>query len=150
MKLEELVAPGETASRSFLVTPELTVGGWVDGMPPVLGTPFLVYMMEVAAAAVLTPHLPEGWVTVGAHVNVSHLAATPVGMTVTATARLVSASGRTATFEVEAHDGVEKVGEGTHARGAVELARFGARFRAKAEAAAQTRPGGAPVPGDRG
>ena len=97
--------------------------------------------MEVAAADVLKPYLPEGWATVGAQVSVSHLAATPLGMTVTATAKLVSATERTATFEVVAHDGVEKVGEGTHVRGAVDLAKFEKRWKAKAEAAGETRPG---------
>jgi predicted thioesterase len=112
-------------------------------MPPVLGTPFLVYLMEVAAAEVLRPHLPAGWATVGAQVNVTHLAATPLGMTVTATARLVSTTARTATFEVVAHDGVEKVGEGTHVRGLVELARFETRWKAKAAVG----PGSSPAPG---
>jgi len=144
MDLAALVPAGSTASRSLVVTPELTVAHWAEGMPPVFGTPFLIYLMEVAASAVLEPHLPEGWATVGAHVNVSHLAATPLGMTVTATARLVSATERTATFEVVAHDGVEKIGEGTHVRGAVELARFEKRWKAKAEAAGGTRPGTLP------
>lgn len=144
MDLSALVLPGATASRSLVVTEELTVGHWAEGMPSVLGTPFLIYLMEVAAAEVLRPHLPEGWATVGVRVDVSHLAATPLGMTVTATAKLVSAAERTATFEVVAHDGVEKVGEGTHVRGAVDLARFEKRWKAKAEAAAGTRPGVAP------
>lgn len=141
MDLAALVPPGSSASRSLVVTPELTVAHWAEGMPPVFGTPFLVYLMEVAAADVLKPHLPEGWATVGVQVNVSHLAATPLGMTVTATATLVTATDRTATFEVSAHDGVEKVGEGTHVRGAVELARFEKRWKAKAASAGETRPG---------
>ncbi len=141
MNLAALVPPGATASRSLVVTEELTVGHWAEGMPPVFGTPFLIYLMEVAAAEVLKPHLPAGWATVGAQVNVSHLAATPLGMTVTATAKLVAATARTATFEVVAHDGVEKVGEGTHVRGVVDLSRFEERWRAKARAAGETRPG---------
>ena len=141
MDLAALVPPGATASRSLVVTEDLTVGHWAEGMPPVFGTPFLIYLMEVAAADVLKPYLPEGWATVGAQVNVSHLAATPLGMTVTATAKLVSATARTATFEVVAHDGVEKVGEGTHVRGAVDLAKFERRWKAKARAAGETRPG---------
>ncbi len=141
MDLAALLPPGATASRSLVVTEELTVGHWAEGMPPVLGTPFLIYLMEVAAAEVIKPHLPEGWATVGAQVNVSHLAATPLGMTVTATAKLVSATARTATFEVVAHDGTEKVGEGTHVRGVVDLAKFEKRWRSKAQAAGETRPG---------
>jgi predicted thioesterase len=141
MDLAALLPPGATASRSLVVTEELTVGHWAEGMPPVLGTPFLIYLMEVAAAEVIKPHLPEGWATVGAQVNVSHLAATPLGMTVTATAKLVSATARTATFEVVAHDGTEKVGEGTHVRGVVDLAKFEKRWRSKAQAAGETLPG---------
>ena len=141
MDLAALVPAGASASRSLVVTPELTVAHWAEGMPPVLGTPFLVYLLEVAAADVLKPYLPEGWATVGAQVNVAHLAATPLGMTVTATARLVSATERTATFEVVVHDGTERVGEGTHVRGVVDLARFEKRWKAKAAAAGQTRPG---------
>lgn len=141
MDLAALVPPGASASRSLVVTEELTVGHWAEGMPPVFGTPFLIYLMEVAAAEVLKPYLADGWASVGAQVNVSHLAATPLGMTVTATARLLSATDRTATFEVVAHDGAEKVGEGTHVRGLVNLAKFEKRWRAKAEAAAGTLPG---------
>ena len=147
MDLAALVPPGATASRSLVVTEELTVGHWAEGMPPVFGTPFLIYLMEVAAAEAVKPYLPEGWTTVGAQVNVSHIAATPLGMTVTATARLVSATDRMATFEVVAHDGVEKVGEGTHVRGVVNLAKFEKRWKAKAQAAGGTCPGTKPSPG---
>jgi predicted thioesterase len=150
MDLAALVPPGTTASRSLVVREELTVGHWAEGMPPVFGTPFLIYLMEFAAADALKPFLPEGWATVGAHVNVSHLAATPLGMTVTATAKLVSATEKTATFEIVAHDGVEKVGEGTHVRGIVNLARFEERWRSKAAAAGETRPGTAPPSGSAG
>ena len=147
MDLAALVPAGATASSSLVVTPELTVAHWAEGMPPVFGTPFLVYLMEVAAADAMKPFLPEGWASVGVRVNVSHLAATPLGMTVTATAKVVSATEQTATFEVVAYDGVEKVEEGTHVRGAIDLARFERRWRAKAEAAGQTRPGATSPPG---
>lgn len=146
MKLEEIVPAGASATRSLVVTKELTVGGWVDGMPFVFGTPFLVYLMEHAAAAALKPYLPEGWISVGAKVEVEHLAATPLGMTVTATARLLSASGRAATFAVEAHDGIERIGAGTHVRGVVVAAKFEQKTREKAAVAAETLPGTLPPP----
>ena len=68
--------------------------------------------------------------TVGSEINVRHLAPTPMGRTVTATARVVEVSGRSLMFAVEAHDGVRKVGEGTHRRGAVNLESFAKRIAA--------------------
>ena len=144
MKLEEVLPEGASATRSLVVTKELTVGGWVDGMPYVFGTPFLVYLMEVAAAEVLAPYLPQGWISVGTKVDVTHHAATPLGMTVTATARLTSAWGRTATFAVEAHDGIDRIGSGTHVRALVPSDRLEARVREKAAMAAETLPGTLP------
>lgn len=83
-----------TASVRELVTFELTVGAHVAGMPPVYGTPMMVMAMEKAAAFAVAPHLPEGWVTVGSEVDIRHLAPTPVGRTVTATARVLEVEGR--------------------------------------------------------
>jgi predicted thioesterase len=100
-------------------------------MPEVYGTPMMIYLMEVAAGDAIQKYLPEGWVSVGVVVNVKHLAATPVGFTVTAKAEVVSVSDSTVTFTVEAHDGVEKIGEGTHVRAPIELARFEKRVKSK-------------------
>jgi predicted thioesterase len=91
----------------------------------------MIYLMEVAAADAIQPFLPGGWVSVGVEVNIRHLAATPVGLTVTATARVTGVSEGTITFAVETHDGVERIGEGTHGRAPVELARFEKRVRGK-------------------
>jgi fluoroacetyl-CoA thioesterase len=95
-------------------------------MPSVFGTP----AMEIASAAAVAPHLPAGWVTVGSEVNVRHLAPTPVGRTVVATAEVLEVSGRSMLLAVEAHDGVHKIGEGTHRRGAVNLETFAKRLAA--------------------
>jgi fluoroacetyl-CoA thioesterase len=65
-------------------------------------------------------------------VNVRHLAATPVGATVTARAELLAADGRRLTFNVTAHDGTDLIGEGTHERALIDLARFEAKVQAKA------------------
>jgi fluoroacetyl-CoA thioesterase len=89
----------------------------------------MILAMEMASAAA-APHLPAGWVTVGSEVNVRHLAPTPVGRTVVATARVVEVSGRSMLLAVEAHDGVHKIGEGTHRRGAVNLETFAKRLAA--------------------
>jgi predicted thioesterase len=75
--------------------------------------------------------LPKGQRTVGVHLNVKHLAATPVGMTITARSELLAVEGRRLTFRVEAFDEVEKVGEGTHERHVIDMARFQQRVAEK-------------------
>jgi predicted thioesterase len=123
---------GASATTTVEVTRELTVAHFHAHMPEVYGTPMMIYLMELAAARAIEAYLPEGWVSVGAVVNISHLAATPIGFTVTARAEVVSVGARQVTFKVEAHDGVDKIGEGTHVRALVELARFEQRVKAKA------------------
>ena len=75
--------------------------------------------------------LPAGWLSVGTEVNVKHLAATPVGREVTATARVLTVNERTVLFVVEAHDGIERIGAGTHARAVVNYDRFVRNLPAK-------------------
>ena len=128
---------GASATTSVEVTRELTVAHFHAHMPEVYGTPMMIYLMELAAANAIQPYLPEGWVSVGAVVNIKHLLATPVGLTVTARAEVVSVTNHTVTFKVEAHDGVDKIGEGTHVRAPVELKRFEQRTQAKRAAAQQ-------------
>jgi fluoroacetyl-CoA thioesterase len=118
---------GMTGRKEVVVTRELTVGAHVEGMPLVYGTPMMIMAMEFAAGAALAGHLPAGWVTVGSEVNVRHIAPTPVGSTVVATARVIDVAGRSVLFAVEAHDGERKIGEGTHRRGAVDLEAFAKR-----------------------
>jgi fluoroacetyl-CoA thioesterase len=115
---------GVTANKSVVVTRELTVAHFHDDMPEVYGTPFMIYLMEATAAELIQPYLPQGWVSVGVAVDVKHLAATPVGLVVTARAEVVSVSPGKVVFAVEAHDGVEKIGLGTHWRAAVNLSSF--------------------------
>ena len=131
MKATAAIPIKASASRSVIVTRELTVAHFHPDMPEVYGTPLMIYLMEVAAAAAIQPYLPEGWVSVGVLVDVKHLAATPVGLTVTATAEVVSVEANTVTFEVSAHDGVEKIGEGRHVRSPIHLARFVERAKMK-------------------
>ena len=127
----ERVQVGMTGQHEVLVTRERTVGAHLDGMPFVFGTPMMILAMEMASAAAVAPYLPEGWVTVGSEVNVRHLAPTPVGRTVLATARVLEVSNRAMLLAVEAHDGVRKIGEGTHRRGAVNLESFVKRLGAE-------------------
>ena len=125
------VRAGMMGRHEVVVTRELTVGAHVDGMPFVFGTPMMILTMEIASGQTVAAHLPPGWATVGSEVNVRHLAPTPMGRTVTAMARVVEVSGRSLLFAVEAHDGVRKVGEGTHRRGAVNLESFAKRLAAE-------------------
>jgi fluoroacetyl-CoA thioesterase len=97
----------------------------------VLATPMMIALMERASVAAVDHLLPEGRLTVGTHVDVRHLAPTPLGMRVTAQSELVAVDGRRLIFHVEAFDEEEKVGEGTHQRVIVDLARFRDRVRAK-------------------
>jgi predicted thioesterase len=122
---------GATASESVVVTRELTVAHFAAHMPEVYGTPLMIYLMEVASARSIAPFLPPGWVSVGTEVDVKHLAATPVGLTVTATAEVTGVDGRLVAFAVRAHDGVELIGQGRHVRALVETARFMERVTSK-------------------
>lgn len=118
------IAVGATLTRELEVVEELTVGHVVAGMPFVLATPQMIYHMEIVAAALIADCLPQGWVSVGTRVEVTHLAATPIGMRVSTTAVVLEIEERNVTFEVSASDGVELIGRGRHSRSLVALERF--------------------------
>jgi predicted thioesterase len=122
---------GIVGTRSLEVTRDLTLAREDERMPAVLATPMMILLMEITARDLIQPYLPEGWITVGAVVNVRHLAATPAGATVTVRAEITEFSGKTVTLAVEAHDGLDKIGEGIHVRAPVELGRFLKRVEAK-------------------
>ena len=119
-----LIPLGTTHQSSLVVTHGLTVQATVPELPPVYATPHMIMAMEIACTDLLAGFLPPGWVSVGAVVDVKHLAATPEGFTVTVTARVVEATGSLVTFEVEAHDGVDLVGKGRHSRAPIQTERF--------------------------
>lgn len=118
------ITPGMTGTATTVVTREVTVAHFHSEMPEVYGTPFMIYLMEVAASNAIQQHLPAGHVSVGTSVDVQHLAATPVGRTVTARAKVISVDGRRVMFAVEAHDGLERIGAGSHGRTVIDVARF--------------------------
>jgi fluoroacetyl-CoA thioesterase len=122
------VTIGMTAEKTVIVTPEMTVGHFVADMPSVYATPMMILHMEMASGSAIASHLPTGFVSVGTDVKVRHLAATPVGRTVRAVARVVEIEARSVVFEVEAWDGDRKIGDGTHRRGIVNVAEFEKRF----------------------
>ncbi|MEQ8231006.1 MAG: hotdog domain-containing protein [Gammaproteobacteria bacterium] len=122
--LTRLVPCGASATRELVVTPELTVQHAYPALPAVYATPQMIFAMEMAAADAIAALLPAGWGSVGTRVDIRHLAATPVGMRVTATARVVEVGTRHVRFACEAHDEREIIGDGWHERAPVELARF--------------------------
>jgi fluoroacetyl-CoA thioesterase len=104
-------------------------------MPQVFATGFMVGFLEWACIKAVNPHLdwPEEQ-TVGTHVNVSHSAATPPGLEVTAKVKLTQVDGRRLVFEVEANDGVDVISKGTHERFVINRARFSEKVKQKAQA----------------
>ncbi len=122
---------GLAGEASIVVTPEVTAKHMGSGAVQVFATPEMVRLMEKAAVAALRAHLAPGQQSVGTLVNVRHLASTPLGATVTARAELVAVDGRQLTFHVTASDGVDTIGEGTHERTLIDMARFEARAEAK-------------------
>jgi predicted thioesterase len=127
----ENVRIGMAAEEIVTVTCEMTVGHFVAHMPQVYATPMMILHMEMASGAAIASHLPEGFVSVGTDVKIRHLAATPVGRTVRATARVLEIDRKSVVFEVEAWDGDRKIGDGTHRRGIVNLLEFERRFGVK-------------------
>lgn len=103
-------------------------------MPEVFATGFMVGFLEWACITAIKPHLdwPEEQ-SVGTHVNVSHTAATPPGLEVTAKVKVVTVDGRRVVFEVEAHDGIDSISKGTHERFIINKARFMEKTKQKAK-----------------
>lgn len=126
------LAIGLVGEATATVTDENTAAAVGSGGVNVFGTPMMIGLMEMAAARSVQPYLADGETTVGTLVNVSHLAATPIGMGVRATATLEQIDGRRLVFRVEAFDDREKIGEGTHERAIVQLEKFLARAGRKA------------------
>jgi len=134
--LAELV-PGVIHRATLLVTEELTVPSvspalseFAD-MPPVFATAYMVAFIEATSIALLRPYLATGQHSVGTAIDVSHTAATPVGSTVTADVELIEADGRRLRFRVAAHDGAGPIGEGTHDRYIIDVAKFMDRVEAR-------------------
>jgi fluoroacetyl-CoA thioesterase len=125
------VAENKTVPYTFPESPDIAA------MPKVFATGFMIVLMEWACTELIAQHLDPGEGSVGVHIDVSHLAATPPGMTVTAEAECVMVVGPRVTFNVKAHDGVDLIGEGRHERFVVAWDKFNARVAAKAAKIAQ-------------
>jgi fluoroacetyl-CoA thioesterase len=145
--MKETLKPGLTHQFKFEVPPTKTVphlypeSPMFRQMPEVLATGFMVGLMEWACIEALRPYLdwPEEQ-SLGVLVNFSHLAATPPGLTVTVDVTLDRIEGRRLTFSVTAHDGVDKIAEGTHERVVIDRERFNAKVAEKSQRASRSGP----------
>jgi predicted thioesterase len=122
---------GLTGEAQVVVEPGNTAQHMGSGTVAVFATPAMVALMEMAAVNAVAPYLEGGWQTVGVHIDVEHLAATPLGQTVTAQAELLEVDGRRLLFRVTAHDAHELIGRGSHRRVLIDLARFRSRVASK-------------------
>ena len=120
------VPASKTVPRIYEEAPDFQL------MPEVLATGYLVALAEWACIELIKPHLDwPGEQSLGTHVNLSHLAATPPGLTVEIRSRLQAVEGRKLVFAISAHDGVDKISEGTHERHVIDAGRFDAKVAAK-------------------
>lgn len=115
---------GLNSKIETIVKEKDTAANFGSGGVEVFATPMMIGLMENAALSAVDLHLPKGYATVGTHLDVKHLAATPIGMKVYATADLVEIDGKRLVFKVEAYDEKEKIGEGKHERYIINLERF--------------------------
>ena len=123
--------PGLSGKAELVVGEEHTAPRVGSGKVHVLATPVMINLIEAAALAAVEHLLPEGYQSLGTHLDVRHIAATPVGMKVFASARVTGVHGRAVSFAVEAHDEKELIGEGRHERVVVNVAKFDARVQKK-------------------
>jgi predicted thioesterase len=123
--------PGATNTLTIVVDQSMTADRFGNTGVQVLATPMLVSYFELAAHQLAMPALQPGQGTVGSHIDIRHLAATPIGMRVSVRATLTERDGRRLVFRVEADDEREHVGEGTHERFVVDMNRFMSRIAAK-------------------
>jgi len=131
MELDPHIAPGRAGTAGLTVGEEHTAPRIGSGKVPVLATPVMINLIEAAALDAVEAFLPAGHQSLGTHLDVRHIAATPVGMKVTAIAEVVAVEGRTIRFRVESRDERELIGDGTHERVVVNVARFDLRVQAK-------------------
>lgn len=139
--MKETLQPGIENTFTFKITEAKTVPALYpeatefQDMPDVLATGYMVGLLEWTCIQAINPFLDwPNEQSVGIHINVSHIAATPPGLLVTAKATLVTVDGRRLVFEVEAHDGVDLITRGVHERFIIDKAKFEHKMRSKAGA----------------
>jgi fluoroacetyl-CoA thioesterase len=136
--MRDTLKPGLTHRLSFTVTERQTVPNFYPespmfrAMPAVFATGYMVGLFEWCCTELLNEHLDPGEGSLGIHVDFSHLAATPPGLTVTVECEVTAVNGKKVTFNVRGHDGVDVIGEGRHERAVVNYEKFNARAAEKA------------------
>ena len=125
------IQPGVSGSAQLVVGEEHTAPRVGSGKVHVLATPVMINLIEAAALAAIEHLLPAGHQSLGTRLDVRHIAATPVGMKIFASATVESVSGRTVTFRVEARDEKDLIGDGTHERVVVNVEKFDQRVQRK-------------------
>lgn len=125
------IKPGLKATVEIVVGTRDTAAHVGSGKIGVLATPILVTLLEAAALQAVEEFMQPGQQTVGTRLDISHTAATPVGMRVRASAELVKVEGRKLTFSLRAEDDIETIGGGTHERLIISVERFDQRMQAK-------------------
>ncbi len=131
VKMDFNLKEGLKGKAEMEVTSKDTALSFGSGAVEVFATPIMVGLMENASLKAVDELLPEDYTTVGTHLDISHISATPIGMKVTAQAELIKIEGKALTFKVEVYDEVEKVGEGTHQRFIVSLEKFMGKCNSK-------------------
>ncbi len=122
---------GETGELSFVVTEQHVIDFADNQMPAVLCTPWLIWFLEHAAREAILPLLNSDESTVGVHVDIAHLAPTPLGQRVTCAARVINTDGRLVTFQLDAHDQHERIARGLHKLRVIHCDQFASRVQAK-------------------
>ncbi len=125
------IKPGLRGSAELVVGEEHTAPSIGSGKVRVLATPVMINLIEAAALAAVEHLLPVGYQSLGTHLDVRHVAATPVGMRVRATAEVIAQDGRSIRFRVEARDEKDLIGDGVHERVVVNVAKFDQRVQRK-------------------
>lgn len=129
--IKERLRSGLCGEAAVVVSEQNTAAALGSGSVPVFATPAMAALIEAAAVQAVADVLGDDQTTVGVYLDLQHLAATPIGLTVRAEAKLVNVEGRRLTFRVTAYDDVEQVGIGSHQRMLVDTARFLARTQVK-------------------
>ena len=124
MDTQEFIQPGLKSQKEFVVEERYTASHVGSGSVKVLATPMMIAFMEITACEMLDEHLPEGFSSVGTHVNVRHTAPSKLGATVRVEVEVQAVEGSKVDLSVAVWDGEQQVGGGTHERFVIEVERF--------------------------
>ncbi len=135
--MRETLRPGIRHEFAYVVPGSKTVPNVYpesqafQAMPAVFATAYLVGLIEWTCMQAIEPHLDPGELSLGVHMDFSHDAATPPGLTVTVKVEVMEVEGRRVTFHIEAHDGVDAISKGTHVRFVIDGERFRKKLKQK-------------------